>query len=273
MTRRPITFICAYYRNAGQLREQQRVWSQYSPKLKPYFHVVVTDDCSPTAPALPEVRDAGIASFQLYRLLKDVPWNWLSCRNLGVEKARTEWVLLTDIDHVLPEETLRVIMDCRLKETHVYRFSRVDATLAWIKGGVKLSRLHSYKPHPNTWFMTREMFDKTGGYDERLSSLYGTDGEYRDRVYEAADAVDMLPYPMIRYPREVIPDASTDLSWLKSDGEHFTRKHNPKNDAELLRRRAERSKIPDWKPLRVTFPYEHLITIDADSRKEKEAVA
>jgi hypothetical protein len=119
----------------------------------------------------------------------------------------------------------------------VYRFSRVDAP-----------HLTPYKPHPNTWFLTREMFDRIGGYDERFSGYYGTDGEFRDRVHATAKAIVMLPDVMIRYPREVIADASTT---------HYARK-TPEDREGVKRVRALREQVEDWRPLRLTFPWSQL---------------
>lgn len=236
---RDITLVLPYYRNTGMLREQQRAWNAYPPEVKPRLHVIVIDDGSPKYRALPEhIEDIGLASFQLYRTLVDVRWNWLFCRNLGVSKATTEWVLMTDIDHVLPLETLRTLLDGDLDDQAVYRFSRVDAP-----------HLTPYKPHPNSWFLTRTMFDRIGGYDERFSGFYGTDAEFRDRVTATARAVVMLPDVLIRYPREVIADASTTTYGRKE----------PQDRENVQRIRAERAQLPSWRPLRLTFPYERLL--------------
>jgi hypothetical protein len=58
--------------------------------------------------------------------------------------------------------------------------------------------------------------------------------------------VVMLPFPLIRYPREVIPDASTTTYGRKE----------PQDGANVPRIRAERALVKDWRPLRVTFPWE-----------------
>ncbi len=236
MSRRGITFICAYYENPGMLREQQRVWRAYPDELKACFHAIVTDDGSPTRPAKPHVEETGIASFILNRTLVDVRWNWLFGRNLGVSQAPTEWVLLTDIDHVLPVETLDVLTAAKFDPRLVYRLSRVDAP-----------NRTPYKPHPNTWFLTKAMFEKIGGYDERFSGFYGSDADFRERVIQATGGkLVMLPDALIRYPREVIPDASTTTYGRKE-----------KQDAENVPRiRAERDRIPDWRPVRLSFPWE-----------------
>lgn len=237
-----LTLVLPFYRNAGMLREQQRCWRALPDDLRKRLHVIVVDDCSPEGfEALPAVEtDRGsVGSFRLFRTGVDVRWNWLFCRNLGVEKAATDWVLLTDMDHVLPEKTLRHLLTAKMDMHNVYRFSRVDAP-----------QLTPYKPHPNSWFMTRSMFDSVGGYDERLSGCYGTDGEFKDRINATARRVVMLEQPLVRYPREVIADASTTV---------FTRKGDPDNDEELRRRRKARAAVPNWRPLRLMFPWEQLI--------------
>jgi hypothetical protein len=89
------------------------------------------------------------------------------------------------------------------------------------------------------------MFDRIGGYDERFSGYYGTDAEFRERVEKTAKAIVMRSEALIRYPREVIPDASTTTYKRKEKQDH----------ANVPRIRAERANIPNWKPLRLTFPF------------------
>jgi hypothetical protein len=236
---RDITLILPYYLNAGMLREQQDIWRAYPDDLKAHLHVVVVDDGSPSGHAVDAVEPTGIASFRLYRTDVDIRWNWLFCRNLGVFVSTTDWVFLTDIDHSLPEPTLRTVLIKDLDPGIVYRFSRVNAR-----------RGEPYKPHPNTWMMTRVMFDAIGGYDERFSGYYGTDGEFRDRVQATADALVMLPQPVMRWPREVIPDASTTT---------YGRKEIQDREG-VTRIRAERDKIKNWTTCRMTHPYHEVLT-------------
>ncbi|MDP3720779.1 MAG: glycosyltransferase family A protein [Acidobacteriota bacterium] len=235
---RAITLVLPFYENPGMLREQQRVWREYPDDIKRRLHVVVVDDCSPTAPALPAVEETGVASFRLYRTKVDVRWNWLFCRNLGVAVADTQWVLLTDIDHVVPAATLCALMTERLDPRSVHRFARVDAPA-----------MTPYKPHPNSWFLTRSMFDDIGGYDERFSGFYGTDAEFRDRVHATARVVVMREDVLVRYPREVLADASTTTYGRKEE----------QDKTNVPRIREQRNKDPKWRPLRVTFPYERLL--------------
>lgn len=233
---RAITLVLPYYENGGMLLEQQRIWAGLSEKTRSRLHVIVVDDGSPDDPASRHAKDPGLASFRLFRAGVDVRWNWLFCRNLGVEHAPTEWVVLTDMDHVVPEATWHRLMRGSLDPLNAYRLSRVDAP-----------NLTPYKPHPNTWVMTRHMFrDRIGGYDERFSGYYGTDGEFRSRVEAWAREVVMLPEVTIRYPREVIADASTTRYGRKEAVDR----------AEVRLIRGSRAALgASWRPLRLTFPW------------------
>lgn len=239
---KPITLVMPYYINGGMLARHQLHWDTLPRKLKGLLHVTVVDDGSPRDPALAFVRPerpvCGLAEFRLYRCLVDIRWNWLFCRNLGAHEAATDWLLLTDIDHVLPEETLLALTHAKHDPRAVYRLSRVDAP-----------DRTPYKPHPNTWFLTREMFFKIGGYDERFSGYYGTDAEFRDRVRAIATRVEMLPATLIRYPRDLIADAST---------VDYGRKEKQDRDG-VTRIRAEREAETDQRPRNLTFPWERLI--------------
>jgi hypothetical protein len=275
---RDLTFICAFYLNQGMLLEQQRIWSSYPEDLKRRLHVIVVDDGSPHSPARDVFAPCGLASQRLYRLGVDVRWNWLACRNLAVDQATTDWVLLTDIDHVLPVETLRALLAKaahrgRLERTlapfpkgevmplvhainreYIYRFPRVDAPRPWPYALAECPRRDEAKSyHPNSWLMTRAMFDRVGGYDERFSGFYGSDSEFRERckitpdgaATRPASGVVVLDHPLVRYDRAVLADASTTTyeRKAKTDG------HN------VPRIKAERDLIPSWRPLRLTFPW------------------
>jgi hypothetical protein len=94
-------------------------------------------------------------------------------------------------------------------------------------------------PHPNSWLMTRALFWKIGGYDEKLSGHYGTDGDWRRRMALKAP-IHILSDRLIRH--EYQADSST-TAYLRKQPQ----------DAEVKRIIAKRGK--HWKPLTLSFEY------------------
>jgi hypothetical protein len=244
-----ITLCLAYYENPGMLRRQLdqlmacRLW------VREQVDLIVVDDGSPTRPALPVfeafVKDMvakgyaasccaeGLFAFSLYRMGVDVPWNMDACRNLAASQAKTDWLLLTDIDHLVPEKTWTKLITAALNPAAAYKFSRVNDP-----------DMSPYKPHPNSWLISRALYDKAGGYDERLAGWYGTDGDFRNAVTNIAPVYSFKEV-LIRVPREVTPDASTTTLVRRS----------PENAAGLDAAKIERAKIKGWRPLRNSFPW------------------
>lgn len=204
---RKITLIMAYYENPGMLKKQQEIIEDYPIKLKENLDIIIIDDCSPEKPASRVFKKIyGVHDMRLYRTKIDVPWNQDFCRNLGANQATTEWLLLTDMDHIIPVLTISSLM-CEVGEhprsqrfcsKTAYRFSRRD-----------YPSMKPYKMHPNSWFMSNELWKKVGGYDERFAGYYGTDGDFRDRILKHASICQLQDIEIIRVGREYIPDAST----------------------------------------------------------------
>lgn len=231
----PITLVMPYYENPGMLQAHYDALMRMSPKVKDLLQIMIVDDGSPDNPAFPPKSDL-VMSVAIFRITVDVRWNQDAARNIGVAHAQTNWVLMTDIDHMVPEPTWKLLLERDHDPGTVYRFRRVSAP-----------DMEAYKSHPNTWLMTRKMFDACGGYDERFAGYYGTDGDFRDRVQARAPVV-MLKECIIRVPRQVIPDASTT---------RYLRKQ-PKDGVNLARIKHARSELEDPSPLRLTFPYEQV---------------
>ena len=265
---RCFTMIIPYYENRGMLAKQYDHLLSLNPEVRAFINLIICDDGSPTSPASPpdgiegrieydqvsdphwsvrlngEATALGLRSFQLWRVDKDVRWNWLACRNIGAHYADTQWILMTDIDHLLPEATAIRIIEGPLDPACAYMFSRVDAP----DMAPALDRHGKHKPHPNTWLMTKQMFDKVDGYDESFSGFYGTDGMFRRRVERAARGIITLPENMIRVPREVVPDASTTRYGRKEQQD--------REGVARIRAQREREGGPNK---RLSFPYHRVI--------------
>lgn len=232
----PCTLVMAYYENYTMLSEQFANIAAFPDDYREKLHVVIVDDGSPNNPAKPFDFPVCGVSLQIYRMRKDVRWNQDACRNIGVSHAETEWVLLTDMDHVVPLQTWKMVLFRRHDPAKVYQFARVTGP-----------EMTPYKMHPNTWLMTKKMFDKVGGYDERFAGFYGTDGDFSERVRTIA-RVEMFKEPVVRIPRTHIPDAST-TTYLRKQ---------PEDKPAIIRIKAERAKEKNWKPLRGTFEYDRV---------------
>lgn len=190
-----VSIVMAYYENAGMLARQLEMMETYPKEFRRHLEYLVVDDGSPTAPARRPASSS--VSLSIYRMRKDIRWNQDAARNLGVARSSYDFLLLTDMDHLIPPETIESVLRLKMDGRTVFRFSRVSAP-----------DMAPYKPHPNSWFMTRKQWDTIGGYDEALTGYYGTDGDFLSRTQKRFKTAH-LKAPLIRVPREVIPDAST----------------------------------------------------------------
>jgi glycosyltransferase involved in cell wall biosynthesis len=234
---RILTLCLPYYRNAGMLALQFERIRHLSRDLLSGLAVIVVDDGSPDG----EAKGAEIGCpLTIFRIEVDVRWNQDAARNIAAHHADTRWLLLTDIDHIVSREAFSRALRTKLQKQYVYRFGRTTLQ----PSGVETP----YKPHPNSWLLTKNMYWQTGGYDERFAGYYGTDADFRDRLSEVAANFVMLPEHLIRVPRETLADAST-TTYLRKQPE----------DAMGIRRvKSERHGIADWKPLALSFPYRQI---------------
>jgi len=227
-TPKTVQFVYPYYENPMFLERQLHLWESYPRSLLEHIRVYVVDDGSPKNPAARVIKDQRL-SFQVrvFRVDVDVRWNWLAARNIGMHHADDGWCVLTDMDHMIPSETATRLSKCCHNEEIIYRFKRREASGELIH------------PHPNSMFMTREMFWRVGGYDEALSGHYGTDGDWRRRC-AATTRVQTLTDEIRRY--EHIGDSST-----------TGYKRKQPQDAGKKAIIAKRGK--GWRPLALSFPY------------------
>lgn len=226
-----ISVVLPFYLNQGMLNRQLAHFALYPEHIKEYIELIVVDDASPSPASL--MYATGIDT-KLYRVVNDIRWNQHAARNIGVFNSSSGWVLMTDIDHIIPPSTIeRLVTHLHCPDT-LYRFSRVSAP-----------DMEAYKPHPNSYFLSKMLFEKTGGYDERLTGLYGTDSDFRDRAISHAKDVVLLNDELIRVGREVIADASTTTLTRKS-------KVDQDKKREII---ADRANKKDWAPLFISQDY------------------
>ena len=217
---------------------QQKNWNNYSEEIKKQVEVIITDDCSPDNDCISNaVIEQIYPNMRLFKIKEKVPWNWLECRNIGAFHAKGDWILLTDMDHLVPESTIEYVIAKinKLEKNIVYQFERIRAV-----------DNKSYHFHNDTFFISKKLFWNCGGYDEHYSGLYGTSGAFRRRLLKKANGNVRFSVPLVLYGREVIFDASTNPNECKrKEG------RNP-NEMQL------RHKLKPKKEVHFKYPYEEI---------------
>lgn len=200
-----LSIVLPYYQNPGMLARHLEEWATYPADLRAQVEVLIVDDGSPQACAVdvPLPVAAALPTLRLYRVLEDIPWHQHGARNLGAHEAAGAWLYLGDIDHVLTAETAAAMVRLCNYEA-IYTFGRVDAP-----HGTPTTKNGAAHAHSNTYLMPRKSFWTIGGYDEDLTG-YGTDSFFRARLKDAnVPVVHREDIRIVRFSRELIPDAST----------------------------------------------------------------
>jgi len=197
-----ISLVYAYYENAKMFQIQQANWLSYPEHAQKEMEVIITDDCSAKNPLLPQdISTVGEYDFSLFFIQKKISWNWLEARNIGAKHAKYDWLLLTDMDHVVTPGVFEALLKKRHKfdPEIVYQFARVVAP-----------GMTKYKPHNDSFFVSKKLFWKSGGYDEDYSGQYGTSGIFRRRLFSVAKKhKELSNLSLVLYPRDFVEDAST----------------------------------------------------------------
>lgn len=193
-----LTLIFAYYENPGMLELQWREIASYPVHIKKAISVIVVDDASPLKPASTVSRPASLPPHSIFRLDRDIRWNQDAARNIGAHEAVTPWLLLTDIDHVVPATTLGEILSMDKDPAVFYTFGRV-----------KFANGEPRESHPNSYLMTRDLYWKIGGHDEDFAGIYGKDFLFRKRAHRVSSERHLSHLPIARVGSTMVSDAGT----------------------------------------------------------------
>lgn len=193
-----IALVFAYYDNPSMLEFQWKQIAGYSPAVRRRIEVIVVDDASPHSPAVSVPRPKSLPKHRVYRIAQDIPWNQDAARNIGAHEAKAPWLLLTDIDHVVPEETLRGLLEMEK-----------DRKVFYTLGRTKFFSDDVREPHPNSYVMTRDMYWAIGGHDEDYAGIYGKDYLFRKRALEYTREAHLSDLTLARVGTSNIPDAGT----------------------------------------------------------------
>jgi glycosyltransferase involved in cell wall biosynthesis len=169
-----LSVIVTYYNQPQMLAVQCEAMAGYPPDVE----LIVVDDGSEHQ-AIDVPRPAGVS---VYRVKKDIPWHQDGARNLGAHVATGEWLLLLDIDHVLPATEVSNLLD---------RLPSLPAGAAFRPARRLVDDAYPLERAANIWLMRTSDYWRVGGYDERLCGHYGTDLEYRPRLRRTLKEVNL----------------------------------------------------------------------------------
>lgn len=157
-----LTFVMAVYGQPLMLAKWFETLRTYPEKVSKHIRLVIVDDHGDPPATIPEdVR--GIFRGRLYRVDDNIPWNQMGARNLGVQQAETDWVLLLDPDMVVEPEVARRLVDLASK---LGAGNVVKLMLRYTDGVYDATS-------PNVYLIHKDDFERAGGYDEDYAGHKG----------------------------------------------------------------------------------------------------
>jgi len=145
--------------NFETVTELLEEYSRYEPALLDRIQFVIVDDGSPLRYKIPDVD----LNLTWIRISENIPWNQAGAKNLSMLYARSNNVVISDIDHLFPESTLSWLVKHNAPNKHFYKFYRKDP-----EGRTK-------KGHPNLFYLSRGRWFELFGMDEEFAGGYGAE--------------------------------------------------------------------------------------------------
>ncbi|TDR80766.1 glycosyltransferase family A protein [Paludibacterium purpuratum] len=167
-----LAYITHFYCNQKDISAVTRLlerYAEYPPEIRARVHFVIVDDGSPIEYRVPDLP----LNITWLKIDQDIRWNQPGARNLGAVYARADTILLADLDHEVPLESMRRLVELPSCGKRLYKMWRKNEKGEYIKG------------HPNLFVMSRGRFMECHGYDEELAGHYGSD-DYRFVKYQKA---------------------------------------------------------------------------------------
>ena len=232
-----LTIAMPYYNAPEMLLKQLEYWYQYPTWVTESVSVIIVDDGSLEYPAQSVFDKHSLPAFplSLYRIEEDIPWNHGGARNLAFTQMQEGWALLTDLDHVLPLESVCSLLTKHLRTQNVYIPSRyrINGILDW----------EEIEPHSDSFILTKEMFWQVGGFDEDFSGYWnGMSHLFRKHLLKICDeTIVMENIHLMFFDNTVVKDAN-----VKSLGRKGTA-YDIKEDPKLFKKMCKRLN-KDYKP-------------------------
>lgn len=190
-----LTYITHFYCNQDNINsvlELLEKYAGYPQEILDQVQFIIVDDGSPISYEIPDFN----LNLHWLRIDDDIAWNQGGARNLGVTYAKSDKILITDLDHSLPPETFAYLINHRNPGRDFYKIYRTNPETGEI-----------YKGHSNLFFMSRARFMRHFGYDEEFSGGHGGE-DYRFVKYHKyhGSRQRYLPKKYTCYEQEVNRD-------------------------------------------------------------------
>lgn len=137
---------------------------------------VLVDDCSQSPVPLAALA---AVSGRLVRSLSPGVWNY-GVKNLGAAVARHDWLMFTNVDHVLSTQAIEAVaaIAAGARPDCYYRFPRRNPQ-------APAESRYNTQHHIGTLLLHRSAFDAIGGYDEDFCGAYGHDDTWMQSCLQA----------------------------------------------------------------------------------------
>jgi len=159
-----LSFITTYYNQYDMLKKQIELWQSYNDDIKTRVKFILVDDGSmKRACRIEHLTEDDGTDITVYRIKEDIYCNIPGAVNLGAKVCGTDWMFKHDMDHLLPEESVKKMIELTDRTGECFKFYRHN--------GTEISNPNKIAPGQ---FMIRvDDFWKVGGWDEDFCGNYG----------------------------------------------------------------------------------------------------
>lgn len=246
-----LSYVTHFYVNqesVGAVIELARRYASYAPDVLDRVLFVFIDDGSPLVYDIPKLD----INMLWLKITDDIPWNMAGARNLGVTMAKSERVLLTDVDVEFPESSLRALCHQRLARHRIGTINDYDPS-----SGELLDR-----GHPNAYLIARSCYLETGGCEEGFAGAYGCEDTYFPYRLRYLGLTEQ------RLPKSIRCFARADID-RETDYHALEREHTRNRIIECLRRRDDQWYGIPWGGHSKVFLNFSWRVLQAHSRKQR----
>ena len=190
-----LTFMMAVYGQPEMMRKWFQTLRTYDDDVLDRIRLLIVDDHGDPPQEIP-VDIRAMLDCRLYRVTKQIKWNQMGARNLGMDQATTDWVVMMDPDMVVE---LPVAKRMLAQAAKMLRGQAGKLFLRYTNDKMDGSS-------PNVYLMHRLDFEMIGGYDEDYAGNKGwSDVQLMHTIGGAK--IQLLKYPnlWVRYyrPRDI----------------------------------------------------------------------